>query len=128
MSIIAIDLGTTNIKVSVYDKSLAPLNTLSETVNYNRNGELVEFNVDQYFICIKEMINKTAEIGKRANNENIIQIVLTGQAETLIWGSDQLLGHPKPLYCYTSTYCQTALTSLAVNFIQKLTVWTPITQ
>ncbi|WP_376712592.1 hypothetical protein [Photorhabdus aballayi] len=60
------------------------LNTLSETVNYNRNGELVEFDVEQYFICIKEMINKTAEIGKRVNNENIIQIVLTIQAETLI--------------------------------------------
>ncbi|KMW71975.1 hypothetical protein TI10_17895 [Photorhabdus luminescens subsp. luminescens] len=86
MNIIATDLGTTNIEVSVYDKSLTPLNTLSETVNCNRNrdGELVEFDVDQYFICIKEMINKTAEIGKRANNENIIQIVLTGQAETLI--------------------------------------------
>ncbi|TDB42023.1 FGGY family carbohydrate kinase, partial [Photorhabdus luminescens] len=86
MNIIATDLGTTNIEVSVYDKSLTPLNTLSETVNCNRNrdGELVEFDVDQYFICIKEMINRTAEIGKRANNENIIQIVLTGQAETLI--------------------------------------------
>nr|WP_207627071.1 hypothetical protein [Photorhabdus stackebrandtii] len=47
MNIIAIDLGTTNIKVSVYDKSLTPLNTLSETVNYNRNGELVEFDYEQ---------------------------------------------------------------------------------
>ncbi|MGG3306687.1 FGGY family carbohydrate kinase [Paenibacillus lautus] len=83
-NILSIDLGTTNIKVSVYDKHLTPLTTLSETVHYNRNGDRVEFDPDHYFTCIQGMIRKAAAIGKTSNNEDVVQIVLTGQAESLI--------------------------------------------
>ncbi|MBL5825700.1 FGGY-family carbohydrate kinase [Serratia fonticola] len=84
MNIIAIDLGTTNIKVAVYSKRLKLLTTLSESVSYHRKNEFVEFDAEAYFICIRKMVEQVAALGKAANNEDITQIVLTGQAESLI--------------------------------------------
>ena len=63
MNIISIDLGTTNIKVSVYDQKLHPIATLSETVQYDRDGDFVEFDCDMYFRSIEEMIRKAAGAG-----------------------------------------------------------------
>lgn len=94
MNIIAIDLGTTNIKVSVYDKTLKPLVTLSENVRYDRRNDIVEFNVDAYFDDIQKMVEQVAAHGKSANGGNIAQIVLTGQAESLVL----LDNAKKPLY------------------------------
>ena len=64
MNIISIDLGTTNIKVSVYDQKLHLIATLSETVQYDRNGNFVEFDSDRYFHSIEDMIRKAAGTGK----------------------------------------------------------------
>ena len=63
MNIISIDLGTTNIKVSVYDQKLHLIATLSETVQYDRNGNFVEFDSDRYFHSIEDMIRKAAGTG-----------------------------------------------------------------
>ena len=94
MNIISIDLGTTNIKVSVYDQKLHPIATLSETVQYDRDGDFVEFDCDMYFRSIEEMIRKAAGAGKDANAGDVVQIVLTGQAESLILlGQDLSLIH-----------------------------------
>ncbi len=95
MNIISIDLGTTNIKVSVYDQKLHPIATLSETVQYDRDGDFVEFDCDRYFRSIEEMIRKAAGAGKDANAGDVVQIVLTGQAESLILlGQDRQPIHP----------------------------------
>lgn len=92
MNIISIDLGTTNIKVSVYDQGLSPLCLLSETVQYNRNGDFVEFDCEAYFASIAGMIRQAAGTGKEANGQDVAQIVLTGQAESLIMLDAE--GHP----------------------------------
>lgn len=84
MNIISIDLGTTNIKVAVYDQRLQMLNILSEPVTYDRDGDFVEFDPSSYFSMIAAMIKKAAAFGKRENGQDIAQIVLTGQAESLI--------------------------------------------
>ena len=95
MNIISIDLGTTNIKVSVYDQKLHLIATLSETVQYDRNGNFVEFDSDRYFHSIEDMIRKAAGTGKDANAEDVVQIILTGQAESLILlGQDRQPIHP----------------------------------
>lgn len=84
MNILAIDLGTTNIKVSVYNSQLCPLMTLSENINYHRDNDFVEFDAEHYFSCIYDMMIKASALGKKENGQNVIQVVLTGQAESLI--------------------------------------------
>jgi len=84
MNILAVDLGTTNIKVSVYDKNLTPLILLSEKVNYHRQGDIVEFNPDNYFNNIQNMIREAAKKAWQHNGLDVVQIVFTGQAESLI--------------------------------------------
>lgn len=84
MNIIAIDLGTTNTKVSIYDDKLTLISMLSEPVNYNHNNQFVEFNPIDYFERIKLMVNELAALGKKANQKNVVQVVLTGQAESLV--------------------------------------------
>lgn len=84
MNIISIDLGTTNVKVSIYDQSLHPLTTLSEPVHYFRNHDIVEFDCHSYFSTIESLIKKAAAFGKAETGKDTIQIVLTGQAESLI--------------------------------------------
>lgn len=95
MNIISIDLGTTNIKVSAYDKQLHTLTVLSETVTYDRNGDFVEFDCQHYFSSIIKMVRQAAAAGKDANGQDVIQIVLTGQAESLIMlDQDGIPVHP----------------------------------
>lgn len=95
MNIISIDLGTTNIKVSAYDRELRPVTTLSAAVSYDRDGDIVEFDCEAYFDSIAEMIRLAASAGKEANSGDVAQIVLTGQAESLILlGSDGRPVHP----------------------------------
>ncbi|WP_297199261.1 FGGY family carbohydrate kinase [uncultured Pluralibacter sp.] len=84
MNILTIDLGTTNIKVSVYDRQLSPLVTLSEGVNYHRAGDIVEFDPERYFTTITAMMTAAAAQARRTNGRDIVQVVLTGQAESLI--------------------------------------------
>lgn len=84
MNIISIDLGTTNIKVSIYSSRLSPITTLSKTVHYFRDGDNVEFDPEEYFASIYDLVKKAAAAGKEHNNNDVIQIVLTGQAESLV--------------------------------------------
>lgn len=84
MNIIAIDLGTTNIKVSIYDEKLTLLSLLSETVTYQQTDDMVEFDPTEYFNRIQSMVEQLALQGKKHNQQNVVQIVLTGQAESLV--------------------------------------------
>lgn len=84
MNIISIDLGTTNIKAAIYDHNLHMLCLLSEPVTYDRDGDFVEFDPASYFSMILTLIQKAASFGKTKNGEDVSQIVLTGQAESLI--------------------------------------------
>lgn len=84
MNIITIDLGTTNIKVSVFDRHLTPLETLSHNVLYQRHNDVVEFDAEAWFDRIVEMVRQAGTTAKNSNGEDVVQIVLTGQAESLV--------------------------------------------
>ncbi|WP_222708716.1 L-fuculokinase [Paenibacillus sp. N3.4] len=80
---IAIDLGTTNIKVAAYNNSLQLLFMESENVAYLRNGDRVEFDAEQYFETVSSAIKRCCAKSYGAA-DTTHQIVLTGQAESLI--------------------------------------------
>lgn len=81
--IITIDLGTTNIKVGIYDSELKELCIRSLKVEYISENNSVEFDTEGYWdICkrgIKEVIEKSG-----IDPGNILTISLTGQAESLV--------------------------------------------
>lgn len=94
-NLIAIDLGTTNIKVCVYDNQLNELGVFSENVTYNTNGDFVEFDADQYFLSIASMIRQAGVLGMSINKQTVSQICLTGQAESFVMlGNDFSPVHP----------------------------------
>lgn len=83
MGYIAIDLGSTNIKVAAYDDTVRMTAWLSEPVEYIRDGRYVEFDVDKYFGSICNMINKHIVSGN-ISSDSSSKIILTGQAESLV--------------------------------------------
>lgn len=82
MFFIAVDLGTTNIKVVLYDSHLTNLNVKSTKVDYQRQGEMVEFDAEEYFQVLIQTIKECCQ-GYAAADERF-EIVLTGQAESLV--------------------------------------------
>ena len=84
MNLISVDLGTTNINTAVYDQSLQMLHLATEPVAYQKNEDFVEFDAEQYFSLVLSMIQQAAACGWQKNGKKTAQIVLTGQAESLI--------------------------------------------
>ena len=82
MAFIAVDLGTTNIKVTAFDNDLHTLNTESITVNYDKRDNWVEFDADEYFRILSKAIRGCCS-GLLTDAEEH-EIVLTGQAESLV--------------------------------------------
>jgi sugar (pentulose or hexulose) kinase len=83
MSFISVDLGTTNIKVTAYDKKLNVLSEKAEKVQYISEGSIVEFDADVYYLIVQDLITECCITGFK-NPDEVIQIILTGQAESLI--------------------------------------------
>ncbi len=76
-----IDLGSTNIKVAIYDKSFVLIDRKSRPVEYIRDNGFVEFNAEDYFQTLVSLL--TAMV--RENGiQAITQIAFTGQAESLV--------------------------------------------
>jgi xylulokinase len=84
MGFIAIDLGTTNIKVGAFDDQLRTLGVESETVTYLREADFVEFDVDKYFEMVIAAVQRCCQGAFTTTPYPVRQIVLTGQAESLI--------------------------------------------
>ncbi|MHB8061361.1 MAG: FGGY-family carbohydrate kinase [Ruminiclostridium sp.] len=84
MSIITIDLGTTNIKVAAFTNNAKPISILSCPVEYERNELFVEFNPEVYYEKIEKLIADSYKTLNITLKEESVQIVLTGQAESLI--------------------------------------------
>ena len=83
MQYIGIDLGSTNIKAAVYDRSLRRLAEESEPVQYERSGAFVEFDAELFVEKLFEMLKRL--LLKPGVNAGEIQCLgLTGQAETLV--------------------------------------------
>ncbi len=83
MSYIAVDLGSTNVKVAVYDEALKMKKWYSEPVSYVRQNGFCEFDADAYVDNILSMIHQHVKAGT-VSADNVSRIVLTGQAESLV--------------------------------------------
>ena len=83
MNLIAIDLGTTNIKVGAFDQKLNCLGYESFPVAYVRSESIVEFDAETYVTSIMNLISRMIENGIISRSDTK-QIVFTGQAESLV--------------------------------------------
>jgi sugar (pentulose or hexulose) kinase len=84
MLVYAVDLGTTNLKVALYDQNARLLALKISRLNYARKGDRVEFDPDQWFDQIILLTNACyAESGIDSRNEDVV-ISLTGQAESVV--------------------------------------------
>ncbi len=76
-----IDLGSTNIKVAIYDEDFNLIDRQSRPVVYIREKGFVEFEADTY--C-QELVQLIADMTQKNKVEKIRQIAFTGQAESLV--------------------------------------------
>lgn len=83
MIVYAVDLGTTNIKVALYDESLRNLAVARAPMTYRRDGALVEFDPDGVCDAVLALIEECA---RQAGPDRTASahIVVTGQAESLV--------------------------------------------
>ena len=78
---IGVDLGSTNIKVALYNETFGMLNCLSHPVEYVRDGGVVEFDALDYCENLTRMLGQLLE-GQEGNA--LRRISFTGQAESLV--------------------------------------------
>lgn len=83
MIVYAVDLGTTNIKVLLYDERLRELASARAPMRYRYDGARVEFDPDETFDSVVELIHRCAS-ESRLDGKEAAQIVVTGQAESLV--------------------------------------------
>jgi sugar (pentulose or hexulose) kinase len=81
MFFITVDLGTTNIKVCCFNRNMQPLSMESVPVEYFTEDDQVEFDPEAYFINVLHTIKRCLD---QCGIREVEQIVLTGQAESLI--------------------------------------------
>jgi sugar (pentulose or hexulose) kinase len=82
--IYAVDLGTTNIKVALYDERLQLLALCSEPVEYTGTPPITEFDPERLYARVIELIRRSAAISGVATAGEPATIALTGQAESLV--------------------------------------------
>lgn len=83
MNFIAIDLGSTNIKVGAFDQKLQCLGYESLPVEYVRSEAIVEFDAEAYVSSIMDLIARLIT-KKIITGLDTKQIIFTGQAESLV--------------------------------------------
>ena len=76
----AVDLGTTNLKVALYDQSLRRLALSSKAVVYNTREERVEFDPSAIVADVIALIGECASLSGIETRHRRAVIVLTGQA------------------------------------------------
>ena len=76
-----IDLGSTNIKVAIYDEQFHLIDRQSRPVSYLRENGFVEF--DAYAYC-RDLIGLVADMVQKNGITELKQIAFTGQAESLV--------------------------------------------
>lgn len=85
--IYAIDLGTTNVKVVLYDESLRALAVEREPMRYERDGDRVEFDADAVMGVVLRLVRACAERAGASADQDA-RIVVTGQAESFVLVDD----------------------------------------
>lgn len=78
---IGVDLGSTNLKAILYDRSLTPVAQKSHPVVYQREEGFVEFNASEYYECLLGLLR---QLIAENPGEPVRQIAFTGQAESLV--------------------------------------------
>ncbi len=84
MGIIALDLGTTNIKVAAYSRDLKRIALESKAVSYIQENGFVEFDSEKYFAEIVGLVQSCVQKSLSSGNWHPEQLVITGQAESLV--------------------------------------------
>jgi len=90
--ILSIDLGTTLIKCIIYDSNLKRINDCSIKFDLDVDNKFVEFNIDEYWDCLKKNLKKMID-ESNINVKHIIALGLSGQSESFVL----LDRHNKPL-------------------------------
>lgn len=78
---IGVDLGSTNIKVALYNAEFQIFDSKSEPVEYQRAGGVVEFDAWDY--C-EDLCRLLAQLMQGKNPDSLQTISFTGQAESLV--------------------------------------------
>ena len=78
---IGIDLGSTNIKAAIYDKTFRLIDRQSRPVSYIRENGFVEF--DAYAYCC-DLLSLLGDMLKANGITQITELAFTGQAESLV--------------------------------------------
>jgi sugar (pentulose or hexulose) kinase len=84
MLIYAVDLGTTNLKIALYDEGLRRLALSSRAVVYDTRQERVEFDPSAIVADVIGLIGECAGLSGVETGRHGAVIVLTGQAESLV--------------------------------------------
>ncbi len=78
---LGIDLGSTNIKAALYDKSMQLIDRRSIPVSYIRETGFVEFDAQKYTENLISLLSKLLHDNKV---DSVSEIAFTGQAESLV--------------------------------------------
>ena len=78
---IGVDLGSTNIKVALYDESFKMLDSRGVPVEYVRDGGVVEFDAWEYCADLTKLL---AQLMQGREDATLCSISFTGQAESLV--------------------------------------------
>ena len=76
-----IDLGSTNIKIAIYDENFKLIDCQGRSVEYIRENGFVEFDPDHYFSILLQLLG---DMVRQNGLTSIRQIAFTGQAESLV--------------------------------------------
>lgn len=87
MLVCAVDLGTTNLKVIVYDERLRVLASASSPMVYDRRGDHVEFDPATLVDGVLALITECAAGAGGFEGHDVV-IAVTGQAESLVLTDD----------------------------------------
>lgn len=83
MLVYAVDVGTTNVKVVLFDERLRRLAVTSAPAVYRREGDRVEFSPAELFDLVTALITRSAmSVGDTSSHHAVIAV--TGQAESLV--------------------------------------------
>lgn len=83
MLVYAVDVGTTNVKVVLFDEHLRRLAAAAAPAVYERDGNRVEFSAADLFDLILDLIGRCAASVEDTSSDHV-GIALTGQAESLV--------------------------------------------
>lgn len=91
MLVYAVDVGTTNLKAVLFDDQLRRLAIASTPAVYDRDGDRVEFDPDQLFTSLIDLIHQCHRDAGDVGMQDAV-IVLTGQAESIVLNDS--MGNP----------------------------------